>query len=59
MNFTNTFNSHLLALDGPVYVTNKQQGGTESYATEHEEEAIADTGHVTKEERSLHKTRHI
>jgi len=40
-------------------VADKEQGGTETYATEHEKEAIADAGHVAKEERSLHKSRHI
>jgi hypothetical protein len=49
----------LLTLDGPVYVADKEQGCTETYAAEHEKEAIADAGHVTEEERSLHKTRHI
>lgn len=49
----------LLTLDGPVYVTNKEQRGTETHCPEHQEESIADASHVTKEERGLHKTRHI
>jgi len=40
-------------------MADKEQRGTKTYAAKHEEEAIADAGHVAKEERSLHETRHI
>jgi len=40
----------LLALDGTVYVPHKEQGCTESDSPQHEEEAVADAGHVAEEE---------
>ena len=49
----------LLTLDGLVYVSDKEQGGTETNHAQHQEESIADAGHVAKEERCLHEARHI
>jgi hypothetical protein len=40
----------LLTFDGFVYMANEQQGGTETNHAQHEEEGVADAGHVTKEE---------
>lgn len=49
----------LFAFDRSIYVTDKEQGGTEADGPEHEEEAIADAGHVPVKERGLHETRHV
>jgi len=40
-------------------VADKEQGGVEAHHPKHQEECIADAGHVAKEERCLHETRHI
>jgi hypothetical protein len=53
------FQHSLLTLDGFVYVADKEQGGTEAHHPEHQEECIADAGHVAKEEGCLHEARHI
>jgi hypothetical protein len=39
----------LLALDGSVYVTDKEQSSTESNSSKHQEETIAYARHVSKE----------
>ena len=49
----------LLTLDGFVYVTDKEQCGTETDHAQHQEESIADASHVAEEEWCLHKSRHI
>lgn len=41
---------NLLALDGTVYVTNEEQRSMETNRAKHQEEAIADASHVSKEE---------
>lgn len=40
----------LLTLDGFVYVTDKEQCGTETDHAQHQEESIADASHVAEEE---------
>ena len=40
-------------------MADKEQGGVEAHHPKHQEECIADAGHVAKEERCLHETRHI
>lgn len=42
-----------------IYVTDKDQGSTETHSSKHEKEAIANTSHVAKKERGLHEARHI
>lgn len=54
-----TETDYLLTLDGPIYMANKKQCRAEPYSSKHEEETIADTGHVTEEKRCLHEARHI
>lgn len=49
----------LLALDGSVYVADKEQCCTESNSSKHQEETKAYAGHVSKEKWGLHETRHI
>lgn len=50
---------YLLTFDRPVYMPNEKQWGMETHCPKHKKEAIADASHVAKEERGLHKTRHI
>ena len=45
----------LLTLDRSVYVADEQEGRSEPDHPEHEEETVADAGHVPKEERCLHE----
>ena len=49
----------LFALDWTVNVADKKQGGTEPNRAKHEEETIANTGHVAKEKGGLHEAWHI
>lgn len=49
----------LLTLDRTVNVAYKKKRSLESNCAKHEEESVADACHVTKEERGLHKTRHV
>lgn len=49
----------LLALNGSVYVTDKEQCCTESNSSKHQEETIAYTGHVSEEKWGLHEPGHV
>jgi hypothetical protein len=49
----------LLALDGTVNVSHKYQWCTETNSSQHEEETIADAGHVAEEEGCLHEAWHV
>ena len=40
----------LITLNRPIYVTDKEKGSKKTHSPEHEEDTIADAGHVSKEE---------
>lgn len=49
----------LLAFNRPVNVADEEESCTEANCSEHEEETVTNTSHVTEEERGLHETRHV